>query len=203
MPSGIQQARIDQSQKIAAEPPAIILLAIDISRDRFTNSGDTFANRVNPGAPRNSWSERKGKARAGSGELSFGSDNNYEYKLWGSFSGQTVYEPASNGFYQEFVLKKYELISTNPAPIFKSQYSDRPGRTPRHGNREARVASCPPRNSRDKLVESFFASSKWRRNVSPRTLSVYRQALAAFRTQKNVRSWEKCTADDFRDYLFA
>ena len=40
-------------------------------------------------------------------------------------SGETVYEPASNGFYPEFVLKKYELISTNPAPILRSQYSDR------------------------------------------------------------------------------
>ena len=56
---------------------------------------------------------------------SFGSDNNYEYKLLGDFSGQTVYEPASNGFYPEFVLKGYQLISTSPPPIFKSQYSER------------------------------------------------------------------------------
>ena len=28
-----------------------------------------------------------------------GSDNNYEYRLTGYFSGETVYEPASNGFY--------------------------------------------------------------------------------------------------------
>ena len=50
-----------------------------------------------------------------------GSDNNYEYKLYGSFSPDKVYEPASNGFYPEFLLEKYELISTNPPPIFKSQ----------------------------------------------------------------------------------
>src|SRR5690349_14129993 len=43
-----------------------------------------------------------------------GSDNNYEYKLYGDFSGQTVYEPASNGFYPEFALKNYELISVSP-----------------------------------------------------------------------------------------
>jgi hypothetical protein len=55
-------------------------------------------------------------------QLSFGSDNNYEYKLYGYFSGDNVYEPASNGVYPEFVLKSYELISTNPTPIFKSQY---------------------------------------------------------------------------------
>jgi hypothetical protein len=58
-------------------------------------------------------------------QMNFGSDNNYEYKLYGHFSGETVYEPASNGFYPEFVLEKMELISTNPAPIFKSQMSGR------------------------------------------------------------------------------
>jgi hypothetical protein len=56
---------------------------------------------------------------------SFGVDNNYEYKLYGNFSGETVYEPASNGMYPEFVLKNYELISTSPPPIFKSQYNGR------------------------------------------------------------------------------
>ncbi|MCS7008868.1 MAG: hypothetical protein N2035_07525 [Chthoniobacterales bacterium] len=47
-----------------------------------------------------------------------GSDNNYEYRLYGYFSGDTVYEPASNGFYPEFVLTGYELISKNPPMIF-------------------------------------------------------------------------------------
>ena len=37
---------------------------------------------------------------------SFGSDNNYEYKLYGQFSGDTVYEPASNGMYPEFSPEK-------------------------------------------------------------------------------------------------
>ncbi len=40
------------------------------------------------------------------------------------------------------------------------------------------------------------------RNASPRTLSAYRQALKDFRARTNL-SWKKCTADDFRDYLFA
>ncbi len=56
-------------------------------------------------------------------QLSFGSDNNYEYKLKGEFTGQTVYEPASNGFYPEFLVRGFELISTTPPPIFKSQMS--------------------------------------------------------------------------------
>ncbi len=59
-------------------------------------------------------------------QLEFGNDNNYEYKLYGDFSGDKVYEPASNSVYPEFVLKGYELISTNPAPIFKSQIRGTP-----------------------------------------------------------------------------
>jgi integrase/recombinase XerC len=56
--------------------------------------------------------------------------------------------------------------------------------------------------SRDPLAEEFLRFLEVERNVSPRTLTVYRQALAAFRVQKNVKSWQKCSADDFRDYLF-
>lgn len=48
-----------------------------------------------------------------------GSDNGYEYKFYGRFSGETVYEPASNGFYPEFVLTGYELRNVSPGPIFK------------------------------------------------------------------------------------
>ncbi|MEO8825809.1 MAG: hypothetical protein ABI443_08195 [Chthoniobacterales bacterium] len=47
-----------------------------------------------------------------------GEDNNYEYKLDGYFSGDLVYEPASNHMYPEFVLTGYELRSVSPAPIF-------------------------------------------------------------------------------------
>lgn len=47
-----------------------------------------------------------------------GSDNGFEYRLLGHFSGETVYEPASNEFYPEFVLKRAELQTNAPAPIF-------------------------------------------------------------------------------------
>ncbi len=49
-----------------------------------------------------------------------GSDNNYEYRLFGGFSGDIVYEPASNGFYPEFILKGYELKTVNPGNIYKT-----------------------------------------------------------------------------------
>jgi hypothetical protein len=58
----------------------------------------------------------------------FGSDNNYEYKLYGDFSGQTVYEPASNGKYPEFVLKSYELVSTTPGNIYNVSGATDPAR---------------------------------------------------------------------------
>lgn len=48
-----------------------------------------------------------------------GSDNNFEYRLQGYFSGQTVYEPASNSFYPEFVLIGSKLISDHPPEIFR------------------------------------------------------------------------------------
>lgn len=57
-----------------------------------------------------------------------GSDNNYEYKLYGSFSDQTVYEPASNGFYPEFVLKSYELLNVAPPSIYKQPGATDPSR---------------------------------------------------------------------------
>jgi hypothetical protein len=51
-----------------------------------------------------------------SGKL--GVDNNYDYRLEGAFSGDMVYEPASDKFYPEFVLTGYELIRTNPPSIY-------------------------------------------------------------------------------------
>ena len=50
-----------------------------------------------------------------------GTDNNYEYRLEGYFTGGQVYEPASNTFYPEFVLTGYNVISTAPPNIFKDR----------------------------------------------------------------------------------
>jgi len=55
-----------------------------------------------------------------------GSDNNAEYRLFGGFSGDLVYEPASDSFYPEFVLKGYELRSTAPARIFSTKRQEDP-----------------------------------------------------------------------------
>jgi site-specific recombinase XerD len=62
----------------------------------------------------------------------------------------------------------------------------------------------PPSASekRDPLVEEFLSYLANERNASPRTLKAYRQALMACGAQTK-RSWKKCNADDFRNYLFA
>jgi hypothetical protein len=57
-----------------------------------------------------------------------GYDNNSEYRLDGYFSGQTVYEPASNAFYPEFVLTGYKVISANPQRIFRDPKATDPNR---------------------------------------------------------------------------
>jgi hypothetical protein len=125
MPEGIQQARIQMEQKIAAEPPGNYFIGRRYYKPYFKFWG--YVRR--PGQP---WStavlvmlNEQHKLAPDRAELKFGADNNYEYKLYGYFSGDRVYEPASNSVYPEFVLKGYELLSTNPAPIFKSQMSGR------------------------------------------------------------------------------
>ena len=123
LPEGIQQARIDMARRIAAEPQGDYY----IGRRYFKPDYKFWGYVRRPGQP---WSSavlvmfnEKQKLAPDRSELRFGYDNNYEYRLYGYFSGDKVYEPASNNVYPEFVLKNYELISTKPPPIFKSQYS--------------------------------------------------------------------------------
>jgi hypothetical protein len=125
IPQGIQQAKIDMANRIAAEPAGDYFIGRRYFKPDFKFWG--YVRR--PGQP---WSSsvlvmlnEKQKLAPDREQMRFGFDNNYEYKLYGYFSGDRVYEPASNTIYPEFVLKKYELISTNPPPIFRSQYGGR------------------------------------------------------------------------------
>ncbi len=123
MPQGIQQARVAMSQRIQTEPAGNYFVGRRYYKQDFKFWG--YVRR--PGEPWNTavlvmLNENK-KLAPDREQVNFGFDNGYEYRLFGKFSGDKVYEPASNGVYPEFVLDGYQLISTNPPPIFKSQYS--------------------------------------------------------------------------------
>lgn len=45
-------------------------------------------------------------------------DQNFEYRIWGRFTGKTVYEPNSNQFLPEFLLTDYALLDSNPGWLF-------------------------------------------------------------------------------------
>ncbi len=116
-----QQTRAAMFAEINAEPPGDYFIA-----RRYYKVDYKFWGYIRkPGQP---WSTAKmvmlneNTKLAPDRELGkIGSDNNYEYKFYGNFSGELVYEPASNGQYPEFVLKGYELKTVTPAPIFKVQ----------------------------------------------------------------------------------
>jgi len=48
----------------------------------------------------------------------YGFDQNYEYRIRGSYSGRKLYEPNSNQFLDEFVLTGYELTNKDPGWLF-------------------------------------------------------------------------------------
>ena len=125
---GIKAARQAMLQNIQSEPPGDYF----IGRRLFKKDYKFWGYVRKPGQP---WSTaqlvmlNEQQKLAPDREIDkIGSDNNYEYKLYGSFTGDTVYEPASNGFYPEFKLTGYELISLSPAPIYHTPAATDPQR---------------------------------------------------------------------------
>ena len=114
----VEAYRAAQLERIKAEPPGNYFVG-----RRYYKVDYKFWGYVRkPGQP---WSTAKmvmlneQKHLAPDREAgTLGTDNGSEYKLFGAFSGDTVYEPASNGFYPEFVLTGYELLSPTPIGIF-------------------------------------------------------------------------------------
>lgn len=50
----------------------------------------------------------------------YGFNHNYEYHLWGQFSGRRIFDPNSNMVLPEFVLKSYKLVNEKPGFLFRS-----------------------------------------------------------------------------------
>ena len=143
VPQGIQQARLDMAQNIAAEPAGDYF----IGRRYYKPDYKFWGYIRRPGQP---WStaelvmlNEKQKLAPDRERVDIGSDNNYEYKLYGYFSGDKVYEPASNGIYPEFVLKGYQLISMNPPANFQKStpWSRHRGGSPLRGRKTGVIVS--------------------------------------------------------------
>jgi hypothetical protein len=125
---GIQSNRLSMSNAIRAEEPGDYYIG-----RRFYKKDYKFWGYVRkPGQP---WSgaqlvmmNEQTKLAPDREQGSIGSDNGYEYKITGDFTGQTVYEPASNGKYPEFALKGYELRSATPPNIFNTPGATDPAR---------------------------------------------------------------------------
>ncbi len=116
--SGLRAARLAQSQAILSEPPGDYFVG-----RRYYNPNYKFWGYVRkPGQP---WREAKlvvlnenQKLAPDREQNQFGVDNNFEYHLRGYFTDQTVYEPASNRFYPEFMLTGWEIVNKTPPSIF-------------------------------------------------------------------------------------
>lgn len=57
----------------------------------------------------------------------YGYDQNFEYRIHGYYTGQTVYEVNSNQFLPEFMLTNYEVVDREPGWLFspKDHYNPR------------------------------------------------------------------------------
>ena len=128
VPQGVQTARLAMMSEIAAEPSGDYYIG-----RRFYKEDYKFWGYVRePGQP---WTTAKlvmineqKKLAPDRAANKIGSDNNYEYKLIGKYSGETVYEPASDTIYPEFVLADAILLKTTPAPIFHAPSDTDPTR---------------------------------------------------------------------------
>jgi hypothetical protein len=49
----------------------------------------------------------------------YGFDQNYEYRIWGNYTGRPVYDVNSNQFLPEFLLAKYEVVDRQPGWLFR------------------------------------------------------------------------------------
>ena len=116
--SGIRAAQLAQRNAILQEPGGNYFVG-----RRYYNPNYKFWGYVRkPGQP---WREaqlvmlnEKQKLAPDREDGHLGEDNNCQYRIFGRFTGETVYEPASNHVYPEFLLEGYELLDRNPPSIF-------------------------------------------------------------------------------------
>ena len=121
----IREARLQREIDIAAEPVGDFWIG-----RRWYTKGTRFWGYVR--RPRQPWSEARLvmvnesqklapdrlPEEASNGNTA-GFDHNFEYQLWGHFTGDTVYDPNSNLQLPEFKLNRYEMINNKPGYVFE------------------------------------------------------------------------------------
>lgn len=120
-PRELAAARVSMEQAIPLEPEGDYFVGRRIYKVDYKMWG--YVRR-----PRQSWAEARlvmfneDKVLAPDrSRNAIGSDNGREYRLRGRFSGDLVYEPASNATYPEFVLEGADELPGLPGPIFKNR----------------------------------------------------------------------------------
>jgi hypothetical protein len=63
--------------------------------------------------------------QANNDDLAHGYDHNYEYKVWGHYTGRKIYDPNSNMSLPEFKASRFECINNNAGWLFspKEKYT--------------------------------------------------------------------------------
>jgi len=61
--------------------------------------------------------DRLPESPAGGGNA-HGFDHNYEYRIWGDFTGNTIYDPNSDRELPGFAARRFELITKEPGYLF-------------------------------------------------------------------------------------
>ncbi len=116
--SGMRAALLAQRNAVYSEPAGDYFIG-----RRYYNPNYKFWGYIRrPGQP---WSaaqlvmlNEKQKLAPDREENQVGADNNCQYRVYGQFTGDTVYEPVSNHVYPEFLLTGYTLTDRNPPSIF-------------------------------------------------------------------------------------
>ncbi|MFD2256200.1 hypothetical protein ACFSSA_05905 [Luteolibacter algae] len=58
-------------------------------------------------------------SESGPASSSYGFDNNYEYRIYGNYTGEEGYDPNSNQFLPIFRITDYKLVDRNPGWLFR------------------------------------------------------------------------------------
>ena len=126
MPQGIQQARIDMARADPGRTAGRLFYRAPLFQTGLQILGLRAA--AGPALEHSAAGdvERKTEARARPRTAEFRQRQQLRIQTLRATSAETTSTSRrATAIYPEFVLKSYELISTNPPPIFKSQYSGR------------------------------------------------------------------------------